>query len=134
MLSRWQAPAKSWMQLRTVKGSMEAIGGYGTRGIRRDWKERLLGSVAAVAGWWSKTRAHRPASNADRLKVSERLSVGPKKVLLIVTCRGREFLVASGAEEISLLADLSPKMSRQDRKPPRLHIRTDRGSLMGRRS
>ncbi len=112
---------------------MEAIGGYGTWGARRDWKQGLLRVVAAVAAWWSRTRSHRPAADTDRLKVMERLAVGPKKVLLIVACRGREYLVASGAEEISLLADLSSHGHQSNLQPRRLPKTAFCGKPRGRR-
>jgi hypothetical protein len=41
------------------------------------------------------------------LRVEEKLSLGPKKVLYLVHCKGRELLVAAGADSIVSMMELS---------------------------
>ena len=74
-------------------------------------------------GWMDKlTRAIRHFLNARmssalktrELRVEERLSIGPKKSLLVVYCRGERFLVASGAESIHAVLPLSSSRSRRN--------------------
>lgn len=64
------------------------------------------------------------------LRVEEKLSLGPKKVLYLVHCKGRELLIAAGSDSIVSMMELSSE-SLSDRaeanpaKPlPRLQKRT----------
>jgi flagellar biogenesis protein FliO len=41
------------------------------------------------------------------LRIEEKLSLGPKKVLYLVHCKGRELLVAAGADSIVSMMELS---------------------------
>ena len=41
------------------------------------------------------------------LRVEEKLSLGPKKMLYLVHCKGREFLVAAGSDSIVSMMELS---------------------------
>jgi flagellar biogenesis protein FliO len=48
------------------------------------------------------------AGEENALRVEEKLSLGHKKMLYLVSCREREFLIAAGADEIvSMLEVLS---------------------------
>jgi flagellar biogenesis protein FliO len=53
------------------------------------------------------------ALKTPELRVEERLSIGPKKSLLVVYCRGERFLVASGAENIHAVLPLASSRSRR---------------------
>ena len=64
------------------------------------------------------------------LRIEEKLSLGPKKMLYLVHCKGRELLVAAGSDSIVSMMELSSE-SLSDRaevnpaKPlPRLQKRT----------
>ncbi len=41
------------------------------------------------------------------LRIEEKLSLGPKKMLYLVHCKGRELLVAAGADSIVSMMELS---------------------------
>src|SRR5215469_5139458 len=50
-------------------------------------------------------------SDADNaLRIEEKLSLGPKKMLYLVSCREKEFLVATGADAIVSVLQVSPVM------------------------
>lgn len=68
-------------------------------GIRVLWKRLSALLSRALAG-----RQHGAAS---ALRVEERLSLGPKKMLFLVECSGRQFLVAAGAETIVSMIEVS---------------------------
>jgi flagellar biogenesis protein FliO len=79
-----------------------------TSNRRQSWMEKLTLAIRRILS------ARMPSALKTReLKVEERLSIGPKKSLLIVYCRGERFLVASGAENISSVLPLSPSKSRR---------------------
>jgi len=74
-------------------------------------------------GWMEKlTRAIRrflsarmsSAFKARELRIEERLSIGPKKSLLVVYYRGERFLVASGADSVHAVLPLSSSRSRRN--------------------
>ena len=64
------------------------------------------------------------------LRVEEKLSLGPKKMLYLVHCNGRELLVAAGADSIVSMMELSSEslLDRAEANPakplPRLQKRT----------
>ena len=64
------------------------------------------------------------------LRVEEKLSLGPKKMLYLVHCNGRELLVAAGADSIVSMMELSSESlsDRAEVNPaqplPRLQKRT----------
>lgn len=60
---------------------------------RRAWS--AIGRFIA-ARLFAKTRS----GTGDALKVEEKLTLGPKKMLYLVNCREREFLVAASADAI----------------------------------
>lgn len=58
-------------------------------------------------------------SDADNaLRIEEKLSLGPKKMLYLVSCREKEFLVATGADAIVSVLEVFPEKPAQiaDRK------------------
>jgi hypothetical protein len=68
--------------------------------ILKRWTRRLTGLFAPAV------RRMRTSGKGRTLLVEERISLGPKKALLLISCRGQSFLVASGAEEISAILPL----------------------------
>ncbi|HTZ90397.1 MAG TPA: flagellar biosynthetic protein FliO [Alloacidobacterium sp.] len=51
----------------------------------------------------------RTQAGADKaLRVEEKLSLGPKKMLYLVSCREQEFLIAAGADAIVSVVEVSP--------------------------
>jgi hypothetical protein len=56
------------------------------------------------AGLRMKSRAHAEST----LKIEEKLSLGPKKMLYLVNCKGRDLLIAAGADSIISVMELSP--------------------------
>lgn len=46
---------------------------------------------------------------ANALRVEEKLSLGPKKMLYLVSCREKEFLVATGADTIVSVLEVFSK-------------------------
>ena len=45
------------------------------------------------------------------LRIEEKLSLGPKKMLYLVHCKGRELLIAAGADSVVSMMELSPERS-----------------------
>lgn len=80
-----------------------------SRPLERGWLE-VVSSILQRA--WKRWK---PASvqPAERLRVVDRLSLGPKKSLLVVACRGRHFLISNGAENVVAIAELSPRAARR---------------------
>lgn len=72
------------------------------------WMERLSRTVRQFL-----TAKMTSALKTRELRVEERLSIGPKKTLLVVYCRGERFLVASSAENINAVLPLSSSTSRR---------------------
>jgi hypothetical protein len=50
------------------------------------------------------------ASKDNALCVEEKLSLGPKKILYLVSCREKEFLIAAGSDAIVSVVEVSSKM------------------------
>ena len=75
---------------------------------RQSWIEKLILSIRQIL-----SARMTSVLKTRELRVEERLSIGPKKSLLIVNWRGERFLVASGAENISSVLPLSPSTSRR---------------------
>jgi hypothetical protein len=48
------------------------------------------------------------ASAETSLWIDEKLSLGPKKMLFLVNCGGRQFLVATGADTVVSMVEVSP--------------------------
>lgn len=53
------------------------------------------------------------------LFIEERLTFGPKKQLLLVSCRGRSFLMASSADAVTSLVEVS----REGQGPAEVELR-----------
>jgi flagellar biogenesis protein FliO len=58
---------------------------------------------------------HVQQSTAASLRIEEKLSLGPKKMLFLVKCSGKEFLVATGAETITSVVEVSQARQRETR-------------------
>ena len=69
---------------------------------------RAIGRRGQIASGNASRRVAACACSRDPrlLSVAERLDLGPKKSLLVVTCGERRFLVASGAETIASLLEI----------------------------
>lgn len=80
---------------------------------RPGWLEKLMHTVRQFL----KTRVTSAMKPRD-FRIEEKLSIGPKKSLLVVYCRGERFLVASGAENISAVLPLSSSRPRRDARRP----------------
>ncbi len=74
---------------------------------RRIWS--ALARCFAAARLLGKTEG--AAENA--LRIEEKLSLGPKKMLYLVSCREKEFLVAAGADAIVSMVEVSPSEAMQ---------------------
>jgi flagellar biogenesis protein FliO len=57
------------------------------------------------------------ATQQGALRIEERLQFGPKKTLLLVSCHGRRFLVATAGETIAPLIEV--RMDREASAPKR---------------
>ncbi len=79
-----------------------------TKCTRQTWMEKLTRAVRQFLN--AKMTS---ALKTRELRIEERLSIGPKKSLLVVYCRGERFLVASGAENIHAVLPLSSSTSRR---------------------
>ncbi len=67
------------------------------------WKRILPGIGRCFAGFFARTQ-----EGADSaLRIEEKLLLGPKKMLYLVSCREKELLVAAGADAIVSLTELS---------------------------
>jgi hypothetical protein len=53
------------------------------------------------------------ATVKNALRLEEKLSLGPKKMLYLVSCREKEFLIAAGADAIVSMIEVSPAASMQ---------------------
>jgi flagellar biogenesis protein FliO len=57
------------------------------------------------------------------LRIEEKLSLGPKKMLYLVHCKGRELLVAAGADSIVSMMELSAEsLSDRTKVNPRAEV------------
>lgn len=70
---------------------------------------RGLRSILATARCWGQVQA-----TSDRaLRVEEKLSLGPKKMLYLVRCREKEFLVAMGTDAIVTMIEIASEKQGQ---------------------
>lgn len=60
------------------------------------------------------------------LRIDEKLSLGPKKTLFLVACRGKQFLVATGADTIVSLVEVTA-LDYQDRTAAKFRKLNKRG-------
>ena len=71
--------------------------------------ERCTRAVAAIGSFIAAhfSRSAR-AGEENALRIEEKLSLGPKKMLLyLVSCREKEFLIAAGADAIVSMVEVS---------------------------
>jgi len=66
--------------------------------------QRLAGLVRMLVAKLS--RAASPARNI--LSVEERLTIGPKKTVMVLNCDGRRFLLVTAGEMIAPLIEIQP--------------------------
>ena len=114
-----------------MTGSSGIVGGKKSRNLEAvesflagapPWSPRAEASAAVsrpkptwliwVGGLWGRLLkrigAGQLTGNRSRLlSVTERLDLGPKKVLLLVACGERRFLVSGGAESLSSIVEVS---------------------------
>jgi len=70
--------------------------------------KRALSAIGnSLAAYFSRN-ALSNAGNA--LRIEEKLSLGPKKMLYLVSCREKEFLIAAGVDAIVSVVQVSPVM------------------------
>jgi flagellar biogenesis protein FliO len=62
------------------------------------------------------------STQESSLRVEERLNLGPKKALLLVSCYGRHFLVATAGETIAPLIEVEPRDEKATRRISRKSI------------
>lgn len=74
------------------------------------WRNASLHSSSA----WRNFRAQQISrSNSKRLHVAETISLGEKRFVAVIKVDGREFLVGGGSSNVSLLAQLTGKESKE---------------------
>ncbi len=62
------------------------------------------------AGRWLFQRVSSSAGSAERvLAVEERVSIGPKKMLLLVRCRDQQFLVATAGDGVGPIVEVASR-------------------------
>ncbi len=59
------------------------------------------------------------AGEENALQIEEKLSLGPKKMLYLVSCREKEFLIAAGADSIVSMVEVSPTVPVQHAGSPK---------------
>jgi len=70
--------------------------------------ERCARAFSAIGGFIAERflrSAH--AGEEKALQIEEKLSLGPKKMLYLVSCREKEFLIAAGADSIVSMVEVS---------------------------
>lgn len=79
----------------------------------------LLRKLRRAARWLT-ARFVRSATCAERaLAVEERVTIGPKKSLMVVRCHGQRFLVGTAGDSIGPVIELAgPKPARRARRRP----------------
>jgi flagellar biogenesis protein FliO len=67
--------------------------------------------------WLLKKFVSSAGATERALAVEERVTIGPKKSLLVVRCHGQRFLVATAGDTVGPLVEIaSPKAARRSRK------------------
>lgn len=73
---------------------------------RIPWLKRLTGLMARLRARTLPLRGARRGETQVGLRIEDRLFLGPKRMLAVVSYRGEEFLVAAGAETITSVMPL----------------------------
>jgi flagellar biogenesis protein FliO len=76
--------------------------------------QRLAGLMRMLVARLS--RAASPAQNI--LSIEERLTIGPKKMVMVVNCDGRRFLLATAGEMIAPLIEIQPPEEKKAGEAP----------------
>src|SRR5215475_13930591 len=73
--------------------------------VAGNWRRAcsVLARIFAVTGFRGKAQT----GSDSALRVEEKLSLGPKKMLYLVRCREKEFLIAAGHEAIVSVVEVS---------------------------
>lgn len=89
--------------------------------------ERVLqpaGSVLLESGWvgrvaaWLRRIGGTPARAAAPLRLEARVSLGPKKSLVLVHCQGRQLLLAVAGDSITPLMEMAAARGSRTAKTP----------------
>lgn len=72
------------------------------------------------AGRWLVQRFSSAASAAERvLAVEERVSIGPRKTLVLIRCHNQQFLVATAGDTVGPIIEIAPrKIARRSGREP----------------
>src|ERR1700722_10594755 len=76
------------------------------------------GRIFAAALSFGRTQA----SAANALRIEEKLSLGPKKMLYLVRCREKEFLIAAGSDAIVSVVEVSSTVPAQVTSPKKASL------------
>ncbi len=77
---------------------------------------REFGWASRAAGWLRRMSRTHGGSEAP-LRIEARLSLGPKKSLVLVHCQGRQLLLAVAGDSITPLTELAAARGRKTAKP-----------------
>ena len=69
---------------------------------------------------FARLRVKNSADEERSLRLEEKLTLGPKKMLYLVHCKGRDLVVAAGADSIVSVMELSPVEPSVAKPRPRL--------------
>jgi flagellar biogenesis protein FliO len=73
----------------------------------------VYGRLGGVVSAFFRSLKKQVGSVNGALRIEERLSLGPKKMLFLVDCDGHKFLVATGADTIVSMAEIRPEEKRR---------------------
>ena len=74
---------------------------------RTGWGEKCSCACSAIGSWIAARFGRAQASVDNALRLEEKLSLGPKKMLYLVSCGEKEFLIASGTDTIVSVVEVS---------------------------
>jgi flagellar biogenesis protein FliO len=98
--------------------SMEQSGAAASLADRCSRVLSAAGRIFAAALSFGRTQDS--ADNA--LRIEEKLSLGPKKMLFLVSCREKEFLIAAGADSIVSVVEVSSTVPAQAASPKKASL------------
>lgn len=80
--------------------------------------EKIAGPVRLLVRLLA-ARLRRTGSHAESsLSIEERVVIGPKKMVMVVNCGGRRFLLATAGEMIAPLIEIQPFQEKRRRATP----------------
>lgn len=96
---------------------VENAGWFGTRTRGKEIGEEsgvgILAAAKKIAACLLRFLARPRAASESLLRIEEKVSLGSKKMLFVVHCDGRRFLVATGAETVTSPIELLPERTSQ---------------------